>query len=119
MKRDFKLVQMILERLEQKSDVYSRTDMKFDGYTDQQVAYNALLLHEAGLVDGNVSATLSTKVPAVLVYRMTSNGHDLLDTLRNDTVMQRIKEKTKQSAIDLPFDVLLAAGKAAVVALVS
>lgn len=119
MKRDFALIRMILERLEQKSDVYSRTDMKFDGYTDEQAAYNALLLHEAGMVDGNVSATLCSKVPMVLVNRMTNAGHDLLDTLRNDTVMNRIKERTKQKAIDLPFDALIAAGRAAVIALVS
>lgn len=119
MKRDYELIKLILVRLEGKPDVYSSTDMAFDGYTPTEVSYNAVLLREAGLVDGALTTTLGSKVPGIIVNRMTNAGHDLLDTLRNDTVMNRIMEKSGQKAVELPFDALVAAGKAIIVSLVS
>ncbi len=119
MKRDIHLIKQVLERLEDQPDVTGRINREFDGYSEDELNYNLMLLLEAGVIHGIDSKTIGPGVPKVIPLRMTNTGHDLLDTLRNDTVIKQIKSKVGASWLDASFDTIVAMGKAIMVGTMS
>lgn len=73
MKRDWPLIRDILLALEEDRYREFRRRRNSDA-----VAYNVLLLHDAGLVDQD-----GCLVAGNSGLRLTMKGHDLLDSLRN------------------------------------
>ncbi len=51
MKRDVELARLILMRIEAQENYHDNISCEFEGYTDEQVYYHIMLLHEAGLVN--------------------------------------------------------------------
>lgn len=61
-------------------------------YSEDQVAYHLRLLIEAGLVDGN------TTMEMPIISRLTWQGHEFLDNVRDPSIWRSTKERVK----DLP-----------------
>ena len=114
MKRDWNIIRAILLRLEAAET--PNTTLNADDlapYTGQEVAYNIRLLSEAGYIKANILESKSGDglIAAALARSLTNSGHELLDTIRSDTVWSKIQDKFKTSGVDMTFDLVIMAGK--------
>ncbi|CAK3949093.1 DUF2513 domain-containing protein [Vibrio crassostreae] len=101
MKRDMELIRKLLLSVEEHP-----RQLEIEGYDNEKVKYHALLLIEAGLLDGNVSDTLSNTsvVPSFIsVNRLTWDGHEFLDSIRKEEVWNMIKTEFKDASISTVF----------------
>ncbi len=91
------------------------------GFDEQEVAYNMRLLKESGYVEANILKTHdgSGRIGAALARRLSNSGHDLLDTIRSDTVWAKIQKKFKDKGIDMTFDLVLTVGKGIIAAMLA
>jgi Hypothetical protein (DUF2513) len=101
MKRDMELIRTILLKVE--------ADQKFDGslqsvgaatlgiteHTDAEVAYHLVMLIEAGLLVGN---TKMARVGAIVISKLTWEGHEFLDDIRDPEIWGKTKERAKAVA---------------------
>lgn len=89
MKRDMDLIRAIL--LEAESASADQAVARMEGWSDSDFAYNVDLMKQAGLVEAAV-AKASGGIPVTArVYSLTWEGHDLLDSIRDETVWNRTK----------------------------
>ncbi len=103
MKRDMELIRKLLLTMEE-----NPRQLEVEGYDKSQVKYHALLLIEAGFLDGNVSDTLANTsvVPSfVSVNRLTWDGHEFLDNIRKEEVWNTIKTEFKDASISTVFSI--------------
>ncbi|WP_237487825.1 DUF2513 domain-containing protein [Vibrio parahaemolyticus] len=103
MKRDMELIRKLLLTIEE-----NPRQLEVEGYDKNQVKYHALLLIEAGFLDGNVSDTLANTsvVPSfVSVNRLTWDGHEFLDSIRKEEVWNTIKTEFKDASISTVFSI--------------
>ena len=103
MKRDMELIRNLLLTMEE-----NPRQLEVEGYDKNQVKYHALLLIEAGFLDGNVSDTLANTsvVPSfVSVNRLTWDGHEFLDNIRKEEVWNTIKTEFKDASISTVFSI--------------
>ncbi|HDI3142528.1 hypothetical protein BC490_18530 [Vibrio parahaemolyticus] len=103
MKRDMELIRKLLLTIEE-----NPRQLEVEGYDKNQVKYHALLLIEAGFLDGNVSDTLANTsvVPTfVSVNRLTWDGHEFLDNIRKEEVWNTIKTEFKDASISTVFSI--------------
>lgn len=114
MVRNWEIIRSILLRLENSDtpNVHINSN-SFIEFNEQEVAYNMRLLDEAGYIEAKIlnSSDGSGKILAALATRLTNAGHDLLDTIRNDTVWVKVKDKFANSGLDMTFDLVIAVGK--------
>ncbi|EGQ9598940.1 DUF2513 domain-containing protein [Vibrio parahaemolyticus] len=103
MKRDMELIRKLLLTMEE-----NPRQLEVEGYDKNQVKYHALLLIEAGFLDGNASDTLANTsvVPSfVSVNRLTWDGHEFLDNIRKEEVWNTIKTEFKDASILTVFSI--------------
>lgn len=114
MKQDWTIIRQILLKLEDSStpNTVLRPD-HLETFDFQEVAYNMRLLYEAGYIEANFQESRSGNgaINAAIARRLTHTGHQLLDTIRNDTVWQRIKSTIRDKGMDLTFDLVFSVGK--------
>lgn len=114
MKKDWVIIRQVLLRLEEAdtpNTVVRAAD--FDTFSEQEVAYNIRLLKEAGYIEANYLESRSGNghINSALARRLTNAGHELLDTIRNDTIWSKIKETFRSKGVDMTFDLVLSVGK--------
>lgn len=117
MKRNWDIVREILLRLESSetaNTVLNARDLK--GYDEQEVGYNMRLLDEAGYIKARVrdSSTGDGLIVMALAMRLTNPGHDLLDTIRSESVWVKVKEHFKGRGVEMTFDFVISVGKSIV-----
>lgn len=87
MQRDWDVIRTIFEDVE-KLKGFER--IQLDESKPPEYVYNAILMVEAKLLDGIiVPYALGTFTPSI--SKMTWEGHDLYDSIRNDTVWNKVK----------------------------
>lgn len=114
MKRDWEIIRSVLLALEEAASPNTNlTPAKVTQYPEQEVAYNMRLLDQAGYVTGTFLESKSGdgRIAAAIVTSMTNAGHELLDTIRSDTVWSKTKETFKSKGLDMTFDLVIAVGK--------
>jgi len=90
MKRNMELARQILLRMEAQETYLDDIPLEFEGYTEEQVHYNIMLLHEAGLIfaiDASSAGGLYW-----MPQRLTWQGHEFLDAARDNKVWNKAKE---------------------------
>lgn len=90
MKRDMDLARLILLRLEEQENYHDDISQEFEGYTQEQVGYHIMLLHEAGLlfaIDASGNQDLQW-----FPQRLTWQGHEFLDSARDNKIWNKAKE---------------------------
>ena len=118
MERDMVLIRKILFAIEEKytDRVLSYHDLGLNDYTPEVVAYHCSLLHDAQLVSSYVSRYADDRLYAFYVGRLTWEGHEFLDKIKNDTVWNKtlkvIKEKGLPLALDTVKDIAAAVAAA-------
>ncbi|MDO9141452.1 MAG: DUF2513 domain-containing protein [Methylobacter sp.] len=105
MQRNWDIIRKILLKVEalptEGSDFYSADLADTDAETS---AYHMRLLLEAGLIIGGCRDALGP--PSCHANRLTWEGHEFLDKIKNETLWQRIKATARSKGIDLSFTVI-------------
>lgn len=106
MQRDLNLIIEALKVIELKEHPFI---MELAEYDNALVQYNVGLAVDHGLIKAT-SAILDT-VPTYLISGLTWSGHEFLDAVRNDGVLNQAKSLAKEKGsklFDLPFDIVKA-----------
>lgn len=122
MVRDWTIIREILLRLEQAASANTVLNANgVSGFDEQEVAYNMRLLKEAGYIEANIMEKHdgSGRIAAALARRLTNAGHDLLDTIRNDTVWAKVKKTFADKGLDMTFDMVAVVGKHIITAMLA
>ncbi|MCY1211547.1 hypothetical protein BKP43_37760 [Variovorax boronicumulans] len=112
--KNWAIIRDILIRLEATSTPNTALDAnQFPEYPEQEVAYNMRLLSEAGYIKANILESKSGdgRIAAALARSLTNSGHELLDTIRNDTVWAKVQDTFKSKGMDMTFDLVIMLGK--------
>lgn len=105
MNRDMDAIRKILFAVKEANQAVS----KVDGVEDDVFKFNAMLLIEAGLVLGasQPSGRSSSPVPAAtLIRRLTWEGYDFVDSIEDDDIWQKAKQKVLNPAGSWTFSIL-------------
>ncbi|MGH8497285.1 MAG: DUF2513 domain-containing protein [Methylococcales bacterium] len=81
--------------------------------SEQEVAYNMRLLSEAGYIKAIIveSSEGVGLIVAAIATRLTNPGHELLDTIRAESVWGKIKDTFKAKGVEMTFDLVISLGK--------
>ena len=91
--RDMELIRDLLFRIEADPKCNGRQWVPFDrgdylcGHSAEEVAYGLSILHEGGLI------LASTSGSTPMVSRLTWNGHEFLDSIKDPGIWKSTKEK--------------------------
>ena len=116
MKRDFDLARDSLLAIENNNDATGRSRINLEeeikNYSTREIYYHVQLLDEAGLIEAMDLSTLSGY--RWEPKRLTWQGHDFLDSSRNETLWKEAKKRMKKignSSFPVLLDVLIGLGK--------
>ena len=106
MKRDMDLIRKILIKIEDTKEYPIRENIKIEGYDDDSINFNLILLGEAGIVEvDSKELTDGTKI-IVEVSRLTWEGYEFLDSSRNNKVWNKAKSLVMKKTSGLTFTIL-------------
>lgn len=113
MKRDWKIIRLILEQAEKENLVeFSRQGNFPEGIDENKFLAHVELLADAGILR-NVDVTRNVNSGIVCCEMncvfITMEGHDLLDALRDTNVWTRIKEKALRAGVSISWEFIKAA----------
>lgn len=108
-KRDMDLIRKILLYLEEDTNPLQWRIIEVDGKTLEEVSYQVKLLSQAGLIEGKDAQREPTYF-RWYARSLTHKGHDFLDSLRNETVYAKLKEKFGEQISAIPLMVLSSVG---------
>jgi Hypothetical protein (DUF2513) len=93
MERDMELVRKILLVLEQHPRGHAPERLAIEGYDDETVGYHVFLMgqDQGGLLHVAVTTVFGGASPQALAEHITWKGHEFLDSVKNETVWQRVK----------------------------
>jgi hypothetical protein len=107
MKRDMDLAREILLAVEALGPNDTLDQVGLPHRNSTEVGYHIGLLHEAGLLNAIDARTLGNS-HAWLAQSLTWGGHEFLDSIRSDTVWQKVKGQAASKGVDLTFDTIKA-----------
>lgn len=81
-------------------------DIKIEGYSNDELIYTAEKLYEAGYISGNLTKTLSSRYPLILIQEITWQGHELLGNIRDNTVWKKLKSKISSVTTSVSIPIL-------------
>ena len=102
MQRDWGLIRLILRMIEEKpsyGDVV-RPDA-ITGYDDELVSYHLHILDQAGLITAKCKDTRSGIF--CVAMNLTWDGHELLDSIKSETVWNQLRNVFREKSIDLSY----------------
>ena len=113
MKRNWDTIRELLTKVEEccTRPVDSVRLSTFPLGREAEISYHMALLIEAGLVNGQMSKSLNQEVNDFFVQRLTWEGHEFLDSIRNDTVWAKTKTAFREKGIDMSLDLVKAIAK--------
>lgn len=91
MKRDMDLVRTILLALADSDESLWSTDLVTDEYSRDVIGYHFLILDEAGLIMANVKAADNDPYYIAVASRLTWEGNDFLDAVRDESIWKRVR----------------------------
>lgn len=106
MRRDMDLVRQLLLALEER-EIGSTATPQIEGKSDDEIGAHLALLSEAGLIQG-VSATASGGGPRVIPLRLTWDGYESLDLMRNASTCCKAKTWVVEKGEGLGLETLKA-----------
>ena len=107
MKRDWDIIREILIRLEEATSEDDCLRLSnFPQERAQEISYHVELLMEAGLINGQLAKTLGPGPYDFFAERLTWNGHEFLDVIKNDTIWQKTKSSFVAKGLSMTFDLV-------------
>jgi hypothetical protein len=110
MVRNWDAIRSILLRLEQAESANAFLNAtQFPELPEQEAAYHLWLLNDGGFIEAQTkeSGTGDGKIAFALAKRLTWKGHELLDSIRNESVWTKVKEAFRSKGIGMTFDLVL------------
>lgn len=104
MKRDLELVRELLVKFEALSlmDAVNACEIRLEPWSSDEIIYHCFLMEESGLIIGKNASHMQGK--NMLVFRLTSFGHDYLDAVRSDTVWNKVKTRAAEQGVSMTLD---------------
>lgn len=93
MKRDLDLLRTILLKIEESNEPLLLSDMVRSLGNGSLIRFHVELLIDANYIDVRKVPVLGVRDPDFYIYRLTNDGCDYLDAVRNDTVWSICKDK--------------------------
>lgn len=106
MKRNMELIRKILFEVEENVNNVSIENLEISGYTMEEVAYHCAILFEGGYLHDYEGEYGSGELYAFGVSRLTWEGHNYLDKIRDDKVWNKTKAILIQKGLPIAFDVV-------------
>lgn len=106
MQRDMELVRKILFKIEENVDNVVCHNLKIEGYSMDQIAYHCSILHEGGYVYDYKAQYSGNGLYSFGVGRLTWEGHDFLDKIREDTIWNKTKNVIKEKGLPFVFEIV-------------
>lgn len=107
MQRNWDLIREILLYIETLPDFDTPVLAKnFVGYDDETVNYHLWLLIQSGLIVGACTGNTPKKGLFCKATCLTWQGHEFLDSIKQDSTWHKIKTMTKEQSLSLSFEVI-------------
>lgn len=106
MKRDMELIRKILFKIEDTVDNVAKYNLEIEGYSMDQVAYHCSILYEGGYIYAYEAQYGGNVIYSFGVGRLTWEGHDFLDKIREDTIWKKTKETISYKGLPFAFDIV-------------
>jgi hypothetical protein len=104
MKRDLDLCRQILQQVEDHDKAMGAVPLNIEGHSAEEVSYHVMLLAKAGLLEAfDFTSTAGFNWQP---KRLTWEGHEFLDSIRNDTVWNSVKKTVMEKGGAIPFELL-------------
>jgi len=115
MKLDWELIREILLKLEElpaeEGQLMPQTFQPF--YDWEKVSYHIKLLWQAGLIEAGTIKALG--MPTIYYAKsLTWDGHEFLNSIRNPSVWNKVKERAREIGISLTLDIAKEISKAVI-----
>lgn len=95
MKRDLDLIRKILILLNEYEYGRAPSELKVDGFTDEQIGYHCYILKDAQLIRAVDTTELGSSSPTALPLGLTWEGHEFVDNAQNENFWVQAKNKIK------------------------
>ena len=112
MKRDMDLIRLILLKIEKEVDGEPVWDLSIEGYDMKQVAYHCKLLWEHGFIDEYSPDDGDDELLDFAVGSLTWEGHEYLDTVRDNGFWNKIKTVMKDKMIPMTLSFVISTAEA-------
>lgn len=96
MQRDMELVRALLLKIESATEPVDSAALEVEGFDSESIQYHVRLLAEAELLHAADTANRGNRY-AMLVFRLTWNGHEFLDAARDNTTWSKARGSIKSS----------------------
>ena len=106
MKRDIDLIRRIALEVADMPFGYVLPNMRDEGIDDATFGLHAIWMREAGLIMAVIQEYQSGDPPTVHIARLTWNGCEFVDSIRDETLWQKAKTNVLKPDMSFTFDVL-------------
>lgn len=104
MKRDMDLIRRIA--LETAQLPYGEALIGLEEVSAAEFGLHAIWMEEAGLIKANINEFLDNAPPKVLISRLTWEGCEFVDAVKDDTVWSKAKKEIIGPTMSFTFSVL-------------
>lgn len=119
MKRDMELIRKILFKIEETIDNVAKYNLEIEGYTMEQVAYHCSILYEGGYIHAYKGEYGGDGLYSFGVGRLTWEGHEFLDKIREDTIWKKTKDTIYKQGLPFVFDVVKSVSSAIITGIIN
>jgi hypothetical protein len=106
MKRDLDLVRSILLALEDHPSGDAPTDLRIEGYSEEQIGFHVLLMGDAGLLEVVETTSFGDTSRCAAPLRVFWKGYEFLEAARNDTIWEKAKARAVAAGVPFMFEVM-------------
>ncbi|MFP7479351.1 DUF2513 domain-containing protein [Terribacillus saccharophilus] len=108
LKRDMSLIRSLLLDIEAEftEGGFALEVTEEDEYSEEEMNYHLQLMKEAKLIKLETVLDEEEEEEELLIYGLTWEGHELLDSIREEVVWQQLLVKLKREKGSMPFSVL-------------
>jgi hypothetical protein len=104
--RNWDTIRRILIATEELPQGKALTRTSFPEEQAYEIAYHVEILSEAGIIHSALSHELGGGIPHFHIWRLTWEGHELLDSIKSDTIWQKTKSFIADKGGSMTFDVV-------------
>lgn len=109
MKRDMDVIRHILLKVEALTPGnVPVSELTTPDWDEPVIAYHVELLTEAGLLDARIIRTMGRQIGRFHINRLTWDGSEFLDAIRDDTIWNTTKKRVAATAGTVTIEVLKA-----------
>ena len=119
MKRNLDLIRNILLTIEETEANNPLSVQSFvnDEYDEHAISLHIKLLLDCGYIEASPFRYIGMQYDDFRILRITSSGYDYLDSVRNDTVWTKTKEKISEVGESVSLDLVKKIASSAILAM--